>query len=94
MQPGSQRPPTELAARACASAATHSAPRTNQSLRCGQAHLEVQLGSTTYVLDTGELAYMIDAKTATCKQRPKTKRVVLEMPKQDKARTWKKLTAV
>ena len=54
----------------------------------------MQLGSTTYVLDTGELAYMIDAKSATCKQRPKTKRVVLEMPKQDKARTWKKLTAV
>ncbi|KAL1514489.1 hypothetical protein AB1Y20_003588 [Prymnesium parvum] len=58
-----------------------------------RATLEVRLGSTNYVLDTGELAHMIDAAACSCKLRPKTKRVVLEMAKLDKEKKWKKLTA-
>lgn len=60
-------------------------------LRCT---LEVLLDHTTYILETGELAYMVDASKSTCKVRPKTKRVVLEMPKLDKEKTWGKLTAM
>ena len=58
-----------------------------------RANLEVRIDSVHYTLDTGELAHMIDSRAAMCKLRPKTKRVVLEMPKLNKATPWKRLTA-
>ena len=78
----------------CAGAALPKEGAVNATFTDTTFKLEVTLNGVVHRLDGGELLYRIDPKESVAKIRQKTKKVILEMKKLEKGKTWKKLTAL